>query len=210
MTAPATEGIGTIRSENDEGAGYFDDGGLSSDEGEDDDDEESGTDLENDDPYDFNQNYESLMDFEKPFEIPSLQIPETSVKNHSAIVSTLTPTQQSFDAGVADQTQIRPAPKHSLSKILRRPRSQRSSTGKPDLTSFSIIPVTPTIGTSPTEQKKVKRFTRKKGKQSEYNLSAESDIKGIVMLEVLGAIDLPKLSNCMSQFFSDLKLEETQ
>jgi phosphatidylserine decarboxylase len=50
------------------------------------------------------------------------------------------------------------------------------------------------VSPEPTVEKK-RRFRRKR-QGPDYNFSAENDIVGIVMLEIRGASDLPKLKNC--------------
>jgi phosphatidylserine decarboxylase len=43
-------------------------------------------------------------------------------------------------------------------------------------------------------------FRKHKSRGTHYNFSNENDILGIVMLEVQGAEDLPKLRNCETKY----------
>jgi len=59
------------------------------------------------------------------------------------------------------------------------------------------------VSGSSTRKKKPK-FKKLRGKKkADYNFSAQNDILGIVMLEIKGAEDLPRVKNSQYEIFCD-------
>ncbi|KAI0925468.1 hypothetical protein AcV5_008193 [Taiwanofungus camphoratus] len=214
VSAPPTEGIGTIRS-NRTGPGYQDDG-LTSDSGESNSEDEEGESAALPQLYD-------PPPFQASVAIPSLQ-------SYHAVETAPTDLM-----GVSARPGHKsPSPSFNIPKIFpRRSSSGRvpssSSNREPSSSSSRIpsssestpvagSPVTPTgtmvspstssgsafgagattsVSRPPLASRRA-RFRKSwggNGKQKEFNFSAANDIMGIVMLEIHGASDLPKLKN---------------
>ncbi|KDQ52654.1 hypothetical protein JAAARDRAFT_39909 [Jaapia argillacea MUCL 33604] len=203
VSAPPTEGIGTIRSH--QTGPQFEDDGLSSDEGENDIEGEGGTDDE-EDRSPFNElfippptalTYEPMpLTFAPPIDLNLNLSPPTPT-------TPTTPTIGGFEKDKSTPVPSRPStpgfrvPK--VPKILRRPVVTPSASY--DSTASPSVPPTPRTQSS-TEVPGVGAGDKKKkfrkswgGKLVEYNFSAANDIVGIVMLEIKSASDLPKLKN---------------
>ena len=99
-----------------------------------------------------------------------------------------------------------PLPSFNIPKIFPRRSPTRSASA--DMTSYVSPPAIQSIPTSdaatPTPPSRPAlaspsktKFRKSWGptKQTDYNFSAANDIMGIVMLEILGATDLPRLRN---------------
>ena len=120
-----------------------------------------------------------------------------------APVDGLTPTTPTIDAGDKDKTPT-PPPKSvgALAKFFpgKRNQSQRvdsfDSTLAADSSTSTPSPSGPITTQDVKEKKRKFRRSRKAG-GGEYHFNPENDVVGIVMLEIKGASDLPKLSNSM-------------
>ncbi|KAI0073153.1 hypothetical protein K474DRAFT_1686324 [Panus rudis PR-1116 ss-1] len=216
VSAPPTEGIGTVRSNA--GGPELEDDGLSSD------DEDSNTDDENEE-----LPTPSLTGlFPPPVTPPALQTPhaitvpapEVAVQSPSPV----TPTPATPTAATILKTPTLPKSPSAFSipKVFsRRPTNSRSNSV--DSTGVSSGAITPsTSGTSvsgtsspstplaspsgattplpriqPGKEKEKAKFRKSwASKSTGFNLTASrNDILGIVMLEIQGAKDLPKLRN---------------
>ncbi|KAL4245597.1 Phosphatidylserine decarboxylase proenzyme 2 [Abortiporus biennis] len=198
VSAPPTEGIGTIRSY--QAGPEFEDDGLSSDEADSDEDEDEA------------------LPLTEMFIPPSARPSATSTQYTkasgeiqqpqpiNAVTSPTTPTAASMVK--TPVTTKPPSPSFSIPKIFPRRGATRSASmdstngTSSTLTASTSTPSTslPPSGTStptprpPTAQKT--KFRKSWGpKNRDYNFSAANDIMGIVMLEIQGATDLPKLRN---------------
>ncbi|KAI0706958.1 phosphatidylserine decarboxylase-domain-containing protein [Earliella scabrosa] len=228
VSAPPTEGIGTIRS-NQAGAAYQDDG-LSSDEGEtnsEDEDEEPqhGSRLANlyippaASPH-YTAEPGSTEHTASSTETPATPTPAMVAKTPQA-VKPLSPgfrmpamfpkrasTSRSLSVDSVPTLSGGASPSPSSS---RSPSATVSSTAvssslgaptAPTSTSGTTTPVIPP-GTPagpptrppPTQHQKSKFRKSWGAKGKDYNFNAANDILGIVMLEIQGAKDLPKLKN---------------
>ncbi|KAL5525526.1 hypothetical protein ACEPAG_6862 [Sanghuangporus baumii] len=207
VSAPPTEGIGTVRS-NDAIPAYEDDG-LSSDEGSEDEYED-----------DEREEYEGL-----PIRIegspPGTPAPASSSgtetpKAESTPVPGVNVIAPSPTAGlpppvVAPVYVSKPSLGAKIPRVFKkRPSlpttpstdsgvsSASSVTGTPSPASSSFSrPSTPgTPSASAPGSAKRSKFPRKwKSRKADFNFNAAHDILGIVMLEIKGATDLPKLKN---------------
>ncbi|KAI0715741.1 phosphatidylserine decarboxylase-domain-containing protein, partial [Cerioporus squamosus] len=218
VSAPPTEGIGTIRS-NQEGPQYEDDG-LSSDEGEtnsEDEDEEAppATPLANlyippsrsvpgftSEPGSMEP---PLSPQTPPTETPATPTPATVVKTPQAVKPlspgfripamfprrASTPRSLSVDSvttmATASQTQTGSS---AVGSSVTAPTSGASTPAI--LSPGSPLPA-PVRPTSAAQKSRFRKSWVAKGK--DYNFNAANDIMGIVMLEIQGAKDLPKLKN---------------
>ncbi|KLO15227.1 hypothetical protein SCHPADRAFT_871290 [Schizopora paradoxa] len=219
-SAPATEGIGTVRTH--ESMPVYADDGLSSDEGE--------GDVE---PYYFDEDdmneprtpYGPLMDVPYTDSPPNTapmatgmirnaysegdELPSTPTVPDLKIESPTTPTpiQSPSSRPTAPRAESLPAPvaspKPSKKKFPRVfPRRVSSITSSPSFD--SAMPSASGIQTSvsdtsrpttpgATQKKKFGKPWKRKGR--DFNFNAANDILGIVMLEIHGATDLPRLKN---------------
>ncbi|KZT39119.1 hypothetical protein SISSUDRAFT_1061405 [Sistotremastrum suecicum HHB10207 ss-3] len=170
MSAPATEGIGTIRSHQSGPA--FEDDGLSSDDEHTDDDEldillmpTSPAPLPSPDP---------LKAPKEPLNV-AIEPPTPAVSNAPAL------PQKAESTGTRSRT-----------FAIKRPTlpSRSSSAGE-------TVVASPAPSASTSSKKKTRpRFRRSWGsKASEYNLTTQNDIMGIIMIEIVGGKDLPKVKN---------------
>ncbi|KAF9236303.1 phosphatidylserine decarboxylase-domain-containing protein [Melanogaster broomeanus] len=215
VSAPPTEGIGTLRSHL-AGPAFEDDGGISSDE-----DDNSDEDDDDDD------------DIPLP-EVPQLSrlyIPPPIIHKRKSAGKSPDTARPSPSPGVESPTPtpITPTARSILPKLFPRrpPLSTRPSyevAPMPpvgDVPSISVAPPATTItappsprphpianesghrrsasvGSMPMPAPTTKKKFRKSwlaNKSAAYNFSAANDIVGIVMLEIQGATDLPKLKN---------------
>jgi phosphatidylserine decarboxylase len=176
---PKTEGIGTIRS-HETGPEFEDDGGISSDDDADqyvtdDDDDVAGP------------------------PIPTSESQEVDMKQTPPLIAVSPGTSSTSTASSVTKTPVssKPCTPGLIPKIF----PSRSNTGSsatsvsvPTLESGAPLAQQRTSGTSSTTKKPKfgKSWARKK---SDYNFNAGNDIMGIVMLEVQGATDLPRLKN---------------
>ncbi|KAI9511934.1 phosphatidylserine decarboxylase-domain-containing protein [Russula earlei] len=168
VSAPPTRGIGTIRSHQ-TGPEYEDDG-LSSDEPGEDEDEEDETEPKPTTPHDPNV------------------FPETG----RSPSPDLTPTPSPI-AVARPPAQLAKHFRPSIPKILTRRSAQPSDTGASSQfqsSSLQLSLATPTPG----RRKKIPGPWNDQ-KHDAYELEAENDVVGIVMLEIHGATDLPRLRN---------------
>ncbi|KAF8753348.1 Phosphatidylserine decarboxylase proenzyme 3 [Rhizoctonia solani] len=181
-TAPPTRGIGTLGSGDE--AEDFDDDGLSSD------DEESDDELGPHSPP------------RTPADLPAhapLNIRKDSVTQPQAQLSP-------------------PQPKPFIPRLfsgVKRPSISRqdsaastATTGKSDTNGAAAPKPKPPSLAQPTEKRKTRRYKKRgsKDKDIDYQLDAGADIQGIVMIEVSGATDLPKLKNGKSYVFCSIVL----
>ncbi|KAI0337278.1 hypothetical protein BDW22DRAFT_969139 [Trametopsis cervina] len=206
VSAPPTEGIGTVRSSH--GGPEFEDDGLDSDDGESDsalEDEDFGTEL-----------FQPVT--------PPQQLMLQTARTDEPL--TFADTQDTPTVAGMTKTPIAASPplnvsaptaqytrSQSFTKFLRRPVSKRSSSvdsatfkdlnmsaspSTPNLPG-SVPPsgtVTPVGQRRPSAQKARFRKSWSSKPPSGFNFSAApNDILGIVMLEIKGAKDLPKLRN---------------
>ncbi|KAI0771332.1 phosphatidylserine decarboxylase-domain-containing protein [Trametes elegans] len=205
VSAPPTEGIGTIRS-NQEGPQFQDDG-LSSDEGEtnsEDEDEEGVPTAQLSNLY---------IPPSQGFVSESALIQQPSPR--AAAETPVTPTPAA--AAKTPQASKPPSPGFSIPKMFPKrgstPRSLSfdSSTTIPGSSSAAASapgtpsatgPLSPSLsgGATPTlrppTSAQKSKFRKSWGSKAKaYNFNAANDILGIVMLEIQGAKDLPKLKN---------------
>ncbi|KAL1664147.1 phosphatidylserine decarboxylase-domain-containing protein [Schizophyllum commune] len=209
VSAPPTEGVGTIR-RSEGGPAFEDDGGLSSSsEDEDEDEDDEDTDAFPTTPSTPGGIYdrppaELLAHARKPsgpHGTPKVESPK----------SDSTPTPR-VDSTIAPRLDVQPAspqmPPRSpsggsrsslLPKILRRSSSSPADgTASPSRSPSPAIAtpttpsstLTPSVPSTPTPGRR-----RKREKGGSYALGSENDIVGIVMLEIDRAEDLPKLKN---------------
>ncbi|EPQ52482.1 hypothetical protein GLOTRDRAFT_140216 [Gloeophyllum trabeum ATCC 11539] len=199
MSAPPTEGIGTVRSN--QGGPLFEDDGFSSDEGE------GPTDEEDEEP--------ASPRFTEIYAGPSTPLVDEP-HSVSLPLSPTTPTAPDRSP-TAEKTPVAPKPSSQVfkvPKVLRRPTMSPTpsydSSSVPTPTALSLdgrtrsSPVQDMRGRSvsagppstPRTEKKGPKFRKSwGGKKGAYNFSAANDIVGIVMLEIHGAEDLPRLKN---------------
>lgn len=233
VSAPPTEGIGTLRSHL-TGPAYEDDGGISSDEEDHDDDvAEEGEEEEDEDP---------LLHLSRLYLSPSLLQDQTHENGEPEIarptvalprlhlpsptLSHVEPEEQEPETAhllppvpTATPTTTPPmrstmsASKSRLPKLFpRRPNlltSPSYDTNTPhtdrlhrrSVSAGAIVPPPSPVSPGPSSavyQTQKKRFrTSWSSKKVDYNFSTanSNDIVGIVMLEIQGAADLPKLKN---------------
>ncbi|KAI0749177.1 phosphatidylserine decarboxylase-domain-containing protein [Daedaleopsis nitida] len=218
VSAPPTEGIGTIRS-NAEGPAYEDDG-LSSDEGE------SSGEEEEDEPTPGGRlaslyippQRESrftaepgAVDQPPPVETPPTPTPATVAKTPQAVkplspgfrIPAMFPKRSSTSRSLsADSVPTLPSPSASPgpSSTATSSTAVSSSGGLTVPSSGTSTPVVAAPGGSArppmTQQKSKFRKSWVAGAKGKgYNFNAANDILGIVLLEIQGAKDLPKLKN---------------
>ncbi|KAI0671294.1 phosphatidylserine decarboxylase-domain-containing protein [Trametes maxima] len=216
VSAPPTEGIGTIRS-NQEGPQYEDDG-LSSDEGgtNSEDEDEDGAGAQGASPSQLANLYippspsQGYVDISEPPRVIEQPSPRPAVE------TPVTPTP----AAVAKTPMASkpPSPGFSIPKMFPKrgstPRSLSvdSTTGSIGGASANAgstavntpLPLspspsgglTPTQTARPQPDQRKSKFRKSWGaKTKDFNFNAANDIMGIVMLEIQGARDLPRLKN---------------
>ncbi|KAF9029454.1 hypothetical protein BDZ89DRAFT_1101522 [Hymenopellis radicata] len=191
VSAPPTEGVGTIRSYS--GApnllvdDYEDDGGISSDSSSEDSDDED----EEDDFVDAPDELDVLTPIAAPSSSPSTppKTPNLAITPPSPTF-TLSPNQVS-------------TPKVKSPTFMRMKFTRRSSGGSL-VSSGTSTPLLRRITSFPSPSLSRKSTTsgedsgvkgRRERKKKPYSISSPNDIVGIVMLEIKGADDLPRLKN---------------
>ena len=118
-------------------------------------------------------------------------------------VKGLTPTTSAVDTGDDDKTPTLPSkPSIGLAKLFpgKRNQSQRGHSYDSTLTtdSLAFTPGSPRPIATQDTKKKNRKFRRpREADGGEYDFNPENDVLGIVMLEIKGENDLPKLSNSM-------------
>lgn len=221
VSAPPTEGIGTLRSHL-TGPAFEDDGGISSD----DEDDGSSDDEDFDEP-----------SFPRLTRLLIPSFPSSSARDRvehggqsGRSPNTARPSPN-LDTATATPTPITPTGKTKLPRLFPRrpPLSTRpsyevaptpSAAAVGDVPAITVAPAPlssaapspPTVvlspgsghrrsmsaGAIPTLTNHKMKFSRKSSAAQnnyEYNFSTANDIVGIVMLEIQGATDLPKLKN---------------
>jgi hypothetical protein len=131
---------------------------------------------------------------------PIVTSPPPLTEGDSALTTAVPPTGE-------PAAPVAPVPQPTGSKFpfkaLKRPsfvsRSSSTAPSTAPSTALTVETASP-AGSRPTtpggDKEKKKRFRRgKKGRSSEYNLDTSRDMLGIVMLEIVGAENLPKLRN---------------
>ncbi|THH08914.1 hypothetical protein EW145_g2382 [Phellinidium pouzarii] len=200
VSAPPTEGIGTIRAY--EHLPAYDDDGLSSDEGSSEEDEDehvhaiSPASSPPGSPLDISS---SQPDSVMP--TSSSILPEVNVIGSSPTTPTIA------NSLTVPPPAVQPASKSKGTKIPRvfkkRPALTRALTDSPVASDATVAPsptsstrlVTPGMPSFPSSAK-MSKFSRKwRSRSGDYNFNAANDILGIVMLDIQGATDLPKLKN---------------
>ncbi|KAI0326469.1 hypothetical protein GY45DRAFT_1328911 [Cubamyces sp. BRFM 1775] len=201
VSAPPTEGIGTIRS-NQEGPQYEDDG-LSSDEGETNSEDE----------------YEEVP---PSSQLPNLYIPPSQgytaepafIEQPSPRPASETPVTPTPAAVTKTPVASKPpSPGFIIPKMFpKRASTSRSLSFDSTMTmgtspspataasSTGALSPSPSGGATPVARPQVNqqksKFRKSWGnKGKDFNFNAANDIMGIVMLEIQGAQDLPKLKN---------------
>ncbi|KAH7884251.1 phosphatidylserine decarboxylase-domain-containing protein [Phlebopus sp. FC_14] len=209
VSAPPTEGIGTLRSHL-AGPAFEDDGGISSDE----EDNNSEDDDDDDD------------DDELPVpQLTRLYIPPSPSKGKG---TGRTP-ETARPSAIESPTPTTPTASSSRSKLPKlftrrpplssRPSYDATATATPpiatDVPTITVAPATSpstplplTLVTEPVHRRSAsagalptltpkKKFRKSWSvtKRTDYNFSAANDIVGIVMLEIQGTTDLPRLKN---------------
>lgn len=194
-----TEGIGTLRSHQ-HGPEFEDDGGISSDEGDNSEDEDEEPNLPP-----LSQIYIPPLT-SSPQVIEQIAQPEPL---RPQVHSTLTPTTPTANLTPRTPVTAKPgSPGLNISRILRRPTPSRASSVDNATSSSGSVLAPPlqqrstSSGTSTAAGKKNKfRRSWSNQKKADYNFSTKNDIQGIVMLEIHGATDLPRLKNSASILF---------
>ncbi|OAX36809.1 hypothetical protein K503DRAFT_276257 [Rhizopogon vinicolor AM-OR11-026] len=218
VSAPPTEGIGTLRSHL-AGPAYEDDGGISSDE-EDQDDEDGEDDDEDLVPH-LSRLYLSpshsqdastvehepepeiarLADTPQPEERepePDVTIPLTTpiIIHTVATPTTSTAARSRLPKLFPRRPNLLPSPSYDAHAPPHTDSMHRRSSS-----ASAIIPspISPSGPPSPASAPATKKLFRKSwsSKNADYNFSTahSNDIVGIVMLEIQGASDLPRLKN---------------
>ncbi|KAL0953106.1 hypothetical protein HGRIS_004377 [Hohenbuehelia grisea] len=201
VSAPPTEGVGTVRSHQN-GLDFVDDGGLSSDNDSDDsDDEDSSTPLSSlyTPPGQSNMTpSSSSTQSDGRLAVPQqegLKPPLTELSLSPGTPSTPTPSSIS-----KTPTPGTAKPSSSfIPKIIKLPRrgsSKDSSMTESPLPSPALSGLsTPTTASSKKFGKSSTSIAAAAKKKGDYSLEAANDIVGIVMLEIQSADDLPRLKN---------------
>ena len=116
-----------------------------------------------------------------------------------APVEGLTPVPPTTDSG--DKAKTPTTPSESPGGLARLFPKRLYRAASPDPTLLTDSPAsTPTSESVTTQDAKVKKRRSRGSKKAgggEYSFNPENDVLGIVMLEIKGANDLPKLSNSM-------------
>lgn len=183
VSAPPTEGVGTVRA-HEGGANLEDDGGISSSD-------------DSDDEYD---------DDNTPFSSGAI----TPVSGAEGEMLAQQAHHKAQGTTPTAATPTRKPPGRSASGLIPRIKFSRRATsdsttstlsevgiaGGSEMGSGAATPVkaaTPVAGVEKEKRKKFRKSSAARGKG--YNLSPENDILGLVMVEVQGATDLPKWKN---------------
>ncbi|KAL4264791.1 Phosphatidylserine decarboxylase proenzyme 2 [Pleurotus pulmonarius] len=212
VSAPPTEGVGTVRSHN-AAIDLEDDGGLSSESSDEEEDEEEASDYTTaasspPTPPTPSEEKAAIMKLQtsgpKPIP-PHLDLP-ASISGD--LGSPTTPTPAGLSKTPMPPPTATPVPTTAKSSgFIPKMKFRRASS---NVTSSTVTASTPTastpstpsattpsssnldVGAAPSGKKK--RF-RKNKTHGEYYFGASNDIVGIVMLEIHGADDLPRLKN---------------
>ena len=110
----------------------------------------------------------------------------------------LTPTASATDLGGKAKTSTPSSkPGGGLAKFLPGKRLRSSRANSWDSADSSASPQTPpkSVAAQDVKEKKRRPGRSRKARGGEYSFNPENDVLGIVMLEIKGASDLPKLSN---------------
>ncbi|KIY68538.1 hypothetical protein CYLTODRAFT_421485 [Cylindrobasidium torrendii FP15055 ss-10] len=184
VSAPPTEGVGTVRSSH--YVPYEDDGGISSD---------SDSDYSNEEE-DEDEDEEEFVDaMQTPPKTPGTPAAAPDVEITPASPSSLTQTPNTPTPAMRPS----PTPRSPSFMRLKFPRRNTGNSG-------TSSPTSTVDEDQPKEdvKEKKKRFRKsfpspvsvgRKRKGKEFKLPGPNDIVGIVMLEIKSAEDLPKLSN---------------
>ncbi|KAF8994050.1 phosphatidylserine decarboxylase-domain-containing protein [Cyathus striatus] len=242
VSAPPTEGVGTVRSHQG-GPEFEDDGGLSSDEDEEEEEEENPAHLSNTHTQPLTELYTPPGEADKPQTQPQEDKVKEKMQQPHALkvpppelnIQPSSPMSPIPDSTLGDKTPVpvptpavTPTQKSSgfiprmkfprkLSGLTTNTKSSTSSSGsagEPTTpttpaplsartnTSGSLglsTPLTTPVSDSGAEKERKKRFRKSWGegekKKREYAFGGGNDIVGIVMLEIQGAEDLPRLKN---------------
>jgi phosphatidylserine decarboxylase len=172
---------------------FHDDGGLSSED-------------ENDHEHEDIDEPEDDEGDEHPSHI--ILPPAGITDHHPPIASPVAMTPSTPTALGAAKTPISlkpPSPSGLIPKIFPKRSSSASggeSTSAPggavSSPASGVAAPPPSSSSSMSTTGKKKRFRHWSSKKADYNFSADNDILGIVILEVQGATDLPRLSNSKS------------
>ncbi|KAI5116381.1 hypothetical protein M0805_005878 [Coniferiporia weirii] len=204
VSAPPTEGIGTVRANE---AAYEDDG-LSSDDGSSDEEEDEQEDEQTlTIPLPLSPSSPSpVMTSRTGTSVPALTS-SPSVPSSDAVTSLpVTPTVASPPLAPSPQISSKSSRTGKLPRVFKkRPSLAPASTDSAIAgTSVAIQPASPTTISRPVTpgtpafsgSAKKSKFPRKwRSRSEDYNFNAANDILGIVMLDIQGATDLPKLKN---------------
>lgn len=231
VSAPPTEGIGTLRSHL-TGPAYEDDGGISSDE-EDQDDDDVVEEGEEDEELQLSRLYlspsllqdqthengdpETARPTVAPYDLPRLHLPSPALfqpqEEEPETARPLLPVPTTTPTTTPPMPSATSASKSRLPKLFpRRPNlltSPSYDTNAPttdrlhrrSLSAGAIVPLPTPVSPGPSSavcQTQKKRFRKSwSSKKIDYNFSTanSNDIVGIVMLEIQGATDLPRLKN---------------
>ncbi|KAK0469409.1 phosphatidylserine decarboxylase-domain-containing protein [Desarmillaria tabescens] len=209
VSAPPTEGVGTVRSHAGV-ADYEDDGGISSDSDSDSsDDEEFADALDDNDTVltptvntasstpatSFSTGLTSPL---TPTNTPASQEAEFRASPPQLNLTPATPVASPPNKRLPSPKIGTPSPSFMRMKFSRRststsnPTSETSDTGTPPGTPGSGSSSTPGTSSGSGNEGAGGRMKRKK---QPYSFSGPNDIVGIVMLEIKSAEDLPKLKN---------------
>jgi phosphatidylserine decarboxylase len=195
VSAPPTAGIGTVRS-HEGGPDFEDDGGLSSDEEDDEEEEDAAPAL--------------ARLYVPPPRAATLPTPASPTMVGQASIASLPtlvlppspplPTSPSQLTPTPASAKTKPLSPSFIPKIF--PRRAASHNTPPATLDISGPSPSPSGATTPTGHQrtasgevKKRKFAKFGNKKADYNFSAANDIVGIVMLEVQGATDLPRLKN---------------
>ncbi|RXW20222.1 hypothetical protein EST38_g5632 [Candolleomyces aberdarensis] len=193
VSAPATEGVGTVRSNNGR-ADFADDGGLSSSDSEDDEDDDE------DETFVDALESEPITLSSSPRPEDGFKSPDTPTPGNTAPTPTAAATPQLTAPTPKLSTGFIPKmkfPRKLSSRSSSTPTSTSSSSSTPG-TPLAASPLpTPILEAAPTGEKKSRKAsgTKKSKSGAEYQFEGGNDIVGIVMLEIQSAEDLPRLSN---------------
>lgn len=232
VSAPPTEGIGTLRSHL-TGPAYEDDGGISSDEEDQDDDDVVEEGEEEDEELQLSRLYlspsllqdqtrdngdsETAHPMVAPYDLPRLRLPSPTLsqpqEEEPETARPLPPVPTTTTTTTPPMPTTTSASKSRLPKLFpRRPNlltSPSYDTNAPNtdrlhrrsLSLGAIVPLPTPVSPGPSSavcQTQKKRFRKSwSSKKIDYNFSTanSNDIVGIVMLEIQGATDLPRLKN---------------
>ncbi|EJD07089.1 uncharacterized protein FOMMEDRAFT_103160 [Fomitiporia mediterranea MF3/22] len=208
VSAPPTEGIGTVRTTD--AIPAYEDDGLSSDEDEE-EDEEDERDDETAIPIEVQLSPPSTPSLppqpsENESETPkgaTAPVPGVNIVAPSPITPTTTPalpvsgSKTSLGAKIPRVFKNKKRPSLQSATSTDSSASNLTSSGAPSPSPTSLSrPSTPGTPSAIPSSAKRSKFKRKwRTRSGDYNFNASNDILGIVMLEIKSAEDLPKLKN---------------